>query len=102
MMLVFTTLPSYSHAEKLASSIVDARLAACASILRIDRSYYRWKGRTVRAPELLLMIKTRKASYAKVEAFIKKNHPHKCPEIVGIPASKVSKEYKKWLYSETR
>ncbi|MEW5996086.1 MAG: divalent-cation tolerance protein CutA [Candidatus Micrarchaeota archaeon] len=102
MILVLTTLPSYAHADRLASSLVDARLAACASILRIDRSYYMWKGRTVRAPELLLIIKTRKASYAKVEAFIRKSHPHKCPEIAGIPASRVSRGYRKWLYSETK
>jgi uncharacterized protein involved in tolerance to divalent cations len=100
-MVVLTTLPSYAHAERLASSIVDSRLAACASILRIEHSYYRWKGRTVRAPEILLIIKTRKSLYAKAEAFIKKNHPHKCPEIIALSPSKVSKDYKKWLYSET-
>ena len=101
MMIVFTTLPSFMHAESLASKILEAKLAACCSILRIERSMYRWKGSIHRESELLLMIKTRKASYSKLEAFIKKNHPNSCPEIIGIPASKVSKEYKKWAYSET-
>ena len=101
MIIVFTTLPSFMHAESLASKILDAKLAACCSILRIERSMYRWKGGIHKESELLLMIKTRKASYPKLEAFIKKNHPNSCPEIIGVPASKVSKEYKKWAYSET-
>jgi periplasmic divalent cation tolerance protein len=102
MMLVLTTLPSYMSAESLASKILDAKLAACCSILRMERSMYRWKGKVRKESELLLMIKARKSSYPKLEAFIKKNHPHKCPEIVALAASKVSKDYKKWLYSETR
>ena len=101
MIIVFTTLPSFMHAESLASKILDAKLAACCSILRIERSMYRWKGKIHKESEILLMIKTRKALYPKLEAFIKKNHPNSCPEIIGVPASKVSKEYKKWAYSET-
>ncbi|NYZ60917.1 divalent-cation tolerance protein CutA [Candidatus Micrarchaeota archaeon] len=101
MIIIFTTLPSFMSAESLASKILDAKLAACCSILRTERSMYRWKGKVRKESELLLMIKTRKASYSKLEAFIKKNHPHSCPEIIGIPASKVSKEYKKWAYAET-
>jgi len=101
MIIVFTTLPSFMHAESLASKILEAKLAACCSILRVERSMYRWEGRIHKESELLLMIKARKASYPRLEAFIKKNHPHSCPEIIGVPASKASKEYKKWAYSET-
>lgn len=101
MMLVFTTLPSFMSAESLASKILEKKLAACCSILRIERSMYKWEGKIRKDSELLLIIKTRKASYAKLEAFIKKNHPHSCPEIIGLPASKASKEYKRWAYKET-
>lgn len=101
MIIVLTTLPSFMHAESLASKILEAKLAACCSIFRVERSMYRWKGRVQRESELLLMIKTRKAFYPKLEAFIKKNHPNSCPEIIALPVSKVSKEYKKWAYSET-
>lgn len=101
MIIVFTTLPSFVSAESLASKILAAKLAACCSILRIERSVYRWEGKIRKESELLLMIKARKASYPKLEAFIKKNHPHSCPEIIGLPASRASKEYKKWAYRET-
>ncbi len=102
MMVVLTTLPSFMSAESLSSKIMDAKLAACCSILRIERSVYPWKGRMHKASELLLIIKTRKSLYPKLEALIKKNHPHSCPEIIGLPASKVSRDYKKWVYSETK
>ncbi len=101
MIIVFTTLPSFMGAESLASKILEAKLAACCSILRIERSMYRWKGGIHKESELLLMIKTRKASYPKLESFIRKNHPHSCPEIMGVPAFKVGREYKKWAYKET-
>ena len=101
MILVLTTLPTYKSAESLASKLLESRLAACVSILRIESSFYMWKGKTVRSPEILLLVKTRKTLWKKLEPFIKKNHPHSCPEIIAFPASKVNKEYKKWLYSET-
>lgn len=101
MIIVLTTLPSFVHADSLASRLIDAKLAACCSILRIERSIYRWKGRARRESELLLMIKTRKSLYTKLEAFIKKNHPHSCPEIIALPAQRVNSAYRKWAYSET-
>ncbi len=101
MIIAFTTLPSFMAAESLSSKLLEARLAACCTIIRTERSTYRWEGKIRRDSEFILIIKARKASYPKLESFIKKNHPHSCPEIMGIPASKVSKEYRKWAYKET-
>lgn len=67
--IVLTTLPDAAQADSLARQIVEAGLGACVQVQAIQ-SYYRWKGETCAEPEWRLCIKTRKAQYPQLEAFI--------------------------------
>jgi periplasmic divalent cation tolerance protein len=44
VLLVFTNLPDRASAEALAEKQIEARRAACGSILAPCRSVYRWQG----------------------------------------------------------
>jgi periplasmic divalent cation tolerance protein len=101
MMLVLNTCPDKKTANKIAESLVQKKLAACVSIVALDRSLYRWRGRIVQAKEWLLLIKTKASLYGRVEAHIKANHPHETPEIIGFSIKKGDKRYLAWVGKNT-
>ncbi len=101
MILVFSTYPDEKSADSAAAAIVEKKLAACVSILKIENSVYRWEGRLEKNPEYLLLIKTTKKSYEELEAFIKQTHPHKVPEIIYVDVEGGNKDYLQWIDSST-
>lgn len=96
MIIVLSTYPDRKSAEKAAEALVEKELAACVSIVKIEHSVYRWKGKIEKSPEYLLIIKTTQSAYPKLEIQIKKTHPHKVPEIIyfGI---KGQRDYLDWV-----
>lgn len=101
MIIVLCTYPDKRKAEDAADSIVEKELAACVSILKIEKSVYRWKGRIERLPEHLLIIKSTRKAYKQLEAFIKSIHPHDVPEIVMLEVKEGNKDYLQWVDSNT-
>ena len=94
--VVITTCGSSEEGEKLASQLVESKLAACVQLSSII-SYYTWEGKVNRDPECKLVIKTRKALYDQVENFIKEHHSYDVPEIIELPIQSGSKEYLTWI-----
>ena len=95
------TCPDKESAEKLAKTLVEKKFAACVSILPIEKSIYKWKGKIEEEKEFLLIIKTRDKLYPRVEAHIKANHPHDVPEIICVPVKKSEKLYETWVERNT-
>ncbi len=97
MIIVLSTYPDRETAAKAAMDLVEKEYAACASIIRIECSVYRWRGKLESHMEFLLMIKTTHRAYPRVESHIKKTHPHKVPEIVFVEAKGGLKDYLEWV-----
>ena len=68
---VLTTTGRNDDAERIATMLVDERLAACVQVLGPIGSTYRWKNEIENAQEWLLPIKTRMDLYAEVEKAIR-------------------------------
>jgi periplasmic divalent cation tolerance protein len=100
--LVVTNLPDEQSAERLAETLVGARLAACVNILPPCRSVYRWRGKIEAAPEYPVWIKTLREHYGKVEDTIRQNHPYELPEIIAVPLADGLPAYLAWVAAETR
>ena len=100
--VVLTTLPADVDAEKIATELVDARLAACVNILPVMRSVYRWKHQVDHEDERQLIIKTTQERIRELEARVKKLHPAETPEFVVIPISSGSADYLSWLSDSTK
>ena len=100
--LVLSTCPTLPAAKKLASALVKERLAACANILPIAQSVYRWKGKVHSAREFLLIIKIRAANYTRLEARIRALHPYELPEIVSVGIARGLKPYLQWIDNPDR
>lgn len=100
-LLVFTNLPDRESAIKLAHALIEQRLAACVNVLGGCTSVYRWKGAIEHAEEVPVLIKTRAARYAQVEAAIRRLHPYELPEVLAVPVAQGLPEYLAWVTQET-
>ncbi len=65
-------------------------------------SHYWWKGKKEKGKEVLLLIKTRRALYPKLQKILLSSHPYSVPEILAIPILKGNPAYLSWLTAETR
>ena len=99
--IVMTHLPDAATADALAGALVEARLAACASLTTGVQSVYRWQGKVERANEVTLTIKTTQRHYAALEAAIRAAHPYELPEIIALPVVAGLPSYLHWIVAET-
>lgn len=99
--IVLTTVGSREDAGRLASEIVDARLAACVNIVEGVVSVYRWEGRVMEESELLLIIKTTMKRAAELRQHFAASHPYEVPELVVLAIDDLSEGYGKWLLEST-
>lgn len=99
--VVLITTPSSEVGSKIATELLDNKLAACVNIASPITSIFRWKGKVEDAQENLLIVKTKASLFSELEKVVKMSHPYECPEIIAIPIVAGSSDYLNWLNSET-
>jgi len=99
-LVVLTTTSTKEEAQKLASSLVSAHLAACVQIVPGLESFYWWEGRVACDAEFLVLCKTTRARYSELEATLLSLHSYTTPEVVAIPVEAGSTSYLDWLRTE--
>lgn len=100
-LVVFCTCPDQASAERIATTVVEERLAACVNILPGLTSIYRWQGQAQRDTELLLLLKTQDEVYPLLEVRIRELHPYDVPEIIALPVRMGSSAYLDWIAANT-
>ena len=95
--VVLTTVSSLEEARRMASSLVEQRLAACVNILNGIQSVYRWQGAVEESSEVLLLMKTRVEKLEALEAAVRSLHSYEVPEFLVLPANGGSSAYLKWI-----
>ena len=99
--VVLTTCESLDQARTLARALLEQRLAACVNILPGATSIYRWKGEIEEAPEVSLLIKSRRDVFPQLQAAIAHLHTYEIPEAIALPIVAGSDAYLHWLDRET-
>ena len=99
--VAFVTVGKREEAEKIASVLVEERLAACCNLLPAVRSIYRWKGEICRDEETLIILKTRTSIFEKVRARVQQLHSYTVPEIIAVPIIAGHAPYLNWVRDET-
>lgn len=100
--VVLSTVPSEAVGETLARALLDEQLAACVNIVPGVRSLYRFRGKLEDDHELLLVIKTTRDRYARLEERIRALHPYEVCEVVAVDVAAGAAPYLAWVLGETR
>ncbi len=101
-LIVFCTCANEEEASRIASTIVEERLAACVNLLPPVRSIYRWEGKVETASEILLLIKTSEERLAALEDRVHAMHSYEVPEMIAVPIVSGSAKYLDWLREQVR
>ncbi len=99
---VLTTVDSEEAAKRVASDLLDRRLAACVQIVGPILSRYRWQGKVEQAREWQCLVKTEAGRYREVEAAIREIHSYDEPEIIATPILAGSAGYLGWISESLR
>ena len=94
---VLTTAGTEEEAARIASSLVEERLAACVQVVGPIVSHYRWRGKVEEEREWQCLAKTTLARYPAVEAAIRRLHSYEEPEIIATPIIAASPPYLAWI-----
>ncbi len=101
-LLVLTNVPERAVAERIASLLIEQRLAACVNVLAPCRSVYRWKDAVQHDEEYPLLIKTTRERYPALEQALRAAHPYELPEIIAVPIERGLPAYLDWVAAETK
>jgi periplasmic divalent cation tolerance protein len=96
---VYAVFADAAEAERIAATVVEERLAACANILAPCRSIYRWQGRIERAEEVPALFKTARAE--DLIARIAELHSYDVPAAVAWPITAAHPPYAEWVSLES-
>ena len=95
------TAQAKEEAERIARGLVDTGVAACVNIVPGLRSIYRWKGNVEDSSELLLVIKTKRELFARLQTELRRLHSYEVPELIALPIVDGLDEYLGWIDRQT-
>src|SRR5712692_6793983 len=98
--IVYSTCSSQEEAKKLATHLVEARLAACVNVVPGVNSFYWWQGQVAEEAEILLLIKTSRELFGRLRAEWESLHSYEIPELVAVPIVEGAANYLDWMERE--
>jgi periplasmic divalent cation tolerance protein len=99
--VVLVTSPSSALARKIAHGLLEERLCACVNIISKIESLYWWQDKIESAPEVLLVIKTRKGLFSRLQKAVRRLHSYQVPEVISLDISAGNPGYLAWVRKET-
>jgi periplasmic divalent cation tolerance protein len=102
ILIVFVTCDGKDQAESIAEKVVGERLAACVNVVAGVRSCYVWEGKLTWSEEVLLVMKTTRAGFERLEKRVRELHSYEVPEVVGVAADLGFDRYLEWVRQSVR
>ncbi|MFW9992794.1 MAG: divalent-cation tolerance protein CutA [Candidatus Odinarchaeota archaeon] len=99
-LLLYCPCSSLEEAERIATSLVESRLVACANIIDRIKSVYWWDGEVQKDDETLLLAKTIASNKEQIISTVKELHTYDLPAIVFYKLESGNKEYLEWITKE--
>lgn len=100
--IVLTSASNADEAALLARTLVEERLAACATLIPTVESIYHWEDQIETSTEALLMLKTSSEQLAGLEARLRELHSYQIPEFLVLDVDSGSHLYLDWLFASLR
>lgn len=96
-LLVITTCPDNASAKRIASALVEAKVAACVQLIPQIESFYVWKNEVCHSSEVALHIKCVADNYDSIQQLVIQMHPYEVPELIAMPISHGLPNYLNWI-----
>jgi periplasmic divalent cation tolerance protein len=100
--IVLTTAANPDEAALLAGTLVEERLAACATLIPGVQSIYHWEGQIESSSETLVLLKTAADQLPALETRLHELHSYQIPEFLVLDVIAGSHPYLEWLQSSLR
>ncbi len=97
---IYITASDFDEARRIARTIVQEKLGACANIYPIT-SIYRWHGDIEEEGEYALLIKTKTELVDKAASRVRDLHSYETPCIVSFRIDAGDQSYLNWIDQET-
>ena len=95
--ITFMTAANTTEAQKIATALVERGLAACVNVIDSCRSIYKWEGKIVDEGEVLMIAKTKRADFTRVEQTVTDLHSYSVPEVIAVDLAAVADGYRGFL-----
>lgn len=100
MILVYITLNNASEAREISRKLLESKLTNCTNWFPIT-CMYSWEGKITEEPEVVLIVKTKKQYFDKIEKIVKESIDYtNC--IAEISVGRQRKEFSDWLDLATK
>jgi periplasmic divalent cation tolerance protein len=97
ILVCLVTCPSKEVGTRLATLLVEGRLAACVNVIDGVQSVYHWQEQVVVDTEVQLIIKTTRAKLEQVQAKVLEHHPYEIPEFIALEPVATERRYADWI-----
>ena len=95
--LIWCPFPDQDSARRIANSLLDEDLVACANLLGAIESVFQWQGNRESAQEIGVLFKTDAALLDRAVARLAVLHPYDTPAIMGWRCDAVPDATRAWL-----
>jgi periplasmic divalent cation tolerance protein len=102
IVIALSTFPDEETARRIAGQLVTENFAACANILPVVDSIYRWQGKIESGREVVVFFKMAENRRAAFQESLRALHPYEVPEIIFIPVTAGLPEYLRWVVDNSR
>lgn len=102
VLFVYATAGDAVEAQRIGRAVVEARLAACATVIPGAHSIYWWEGAVQESPEAVLILKTTEAQLEALVERVKALHSYDCPCIEALPVQGGYPPFLDWVAQETQ
>lgn len=97
--VILVTASNKTEAEKIAKALLEQKLIACSNLVDGVRSLFWWEGKIEDQQEVMMILKSERSLFSKVEAVIKSLHSYQVPEIISMPVVESHQGYLEWMQS---
>lgn len=101
-LIVYCTVPDADAGLRIARTLIRERLCACINRIPGVVSHYVYEGEYCEGTEELLLIKTTREGYGKLQARLEAIHPYDVPEIVTTEIGDGNEKYLAWLHESMK
>jgi len=98
--IVLVTGGSVRECKKIARHLLDKGLIACANVIPMVRSLYRWQGKIADEKECLMILKSAREHFPALRAEVEKLHSYSVPEVIALPIIDGAPNYLNWWSGE--